>query len=293
MRAVLNSDAIVRVRIDDETGRLIDADAPPTVAVLDGSGTQILTGTATSDGVGIYKYTVASQTRPDHLVVRFTATVGGSVRVIDQHVDIVGARLVELWRLREDAELAGLPLVAMQRLVDATEEWFRSALRFPYTVESQRTSFWYQGGSRLSVPGAPFPIQLYELSSAGIPYTAGEISTVGVDRSAFVYPQTGVYYDPVYGSYAGLFRGGLTKIYCAHGGLPDWGGLIPEDLVRAAFIFARYLNRGSGGTAYPERATQVATEGAVITFSTPSPTRPTGLPEVDAVITRYGLGAIL
>ena len=64
----------------------------------------------------------------------------------------------------------------------------------------------------------------------------------------------------------------------------------PGFTIVAMLTLARYCARGSN---FPERASQIMSEQSLITFSTPSPNKPTGLPEVDGVLSRHSLNSAL
>jgi hypothetical protein len=69
---------------------------------------------------------------------------------------------------------------------------------------------------------------------------------------------------------------------------------VPGDLRWAAARFASYIAKrtsqlGASGSLLPERAASVSTEGGLIVFAVPTQDRPTGLPEVDAVLFRYAM----
>jgi hypothetical protein len=281
VRAVLNREATVTASIDDEDGNLVAATAPPTVQILDGAGAVLYTGTSVASAdVGRYTYVLPAQSKVDELTALFTCVVGSLTRVVTVNVSVTGARLIELHRLREDIELTDLSGKNLRRLVYAVEDWFESALGYPPVLRSKRATWRFDGGNRLSPPGVIFPKALYALSTNLIAYSTPELANVVVTRNAWEYA-TGGSVDFLSGTGSPVFRaGGQTTVWCAHAG--PWDRQ-PADLTNAANTFARYLSRTNN---YPERAAQVATEGALITFSVPSPDKPTGLPEVDAVITR-------
>ncbi len=296
-RYLVNREAVLRVRIDDEAGTLVDTDASvPTLVVTDGDGTVVSGLSVVShESTGVYKAIVPPRTKMDVYTATWTATVGGYTRTIVQHFIVQAQRVIGMSRLREDSEMAGLSTTAMQRLVDAVEDWFESALGFPPVEQPLRRTFESPGGRRLRVPGAMFPLQLFDIKELDTSIDAQTLATLRVVDGAIVYPDTVQFpgdtasWDIVQGGPARYFRPGQMSVYITHGAKWsrwDGGRDMPEDLVRAAGVLARYVSRTNN---YPERARQVATEGALITFSMPAHDRPTGLPEVDQVITRYGV----
>ena len=286
MRAVKDREIVIRVRVDDEGGALVNADSLPTVEVRDGDGALVTTGAVAQDAAtaatGVYKATVNPRSQLDVLTIVWTVVVGGFTRKVRQEVMVQGGRLVPLWRLREDSELAGLSTTAMLRLVDAVEDWFKAALHFPAVEEPLRTTFNFAGGRRLRVPDAPYPKSLVALSEGDAALTTADLADVSVVQGAFEFKSVGSF-DIVYGTANRNWLCGRKTAWLTHGG--PWSA-VPEDVERAAALFARYISRANN---YPERASQVATEGALISLAMPDHDHPTGLPDVDAVITKHRL----
>ena len=284
MRAILNRETKVRSYWEDEDGALVAPDAAPTFVVTDGAGATVSTGTATLDEVdGIAWYVLPAQTRCDELTITFTGSVNSLQRVVAVPVSVVGDRLVDLWRYRQDSELALLDGPTLREVAEAVEDWFEIALGYPVVERSLRTTWEYMGGTIMRPPGVKFPRHLYALSTNGLAYQDSELAQITAVRNAWQWISTGTV-DIVYGSGQPQFRlGGLSTVWCTHGPPNSWAAT-PVNLARAAVVLARYTARA---TNYPERAGQIATEGALITFSMPNPDKPTGLPEVDAVVTKY------
>jgi hypothetical protein len=281
MRAVLNREIVVRLRVDDEGGHLVDADTTPTVTVVDGAGATIAGVTVAHEADGIYTATVPARTTVDRLTATFEADVAGFGRTVAVPVDVTAERLVPLWRLREDEVLTDLTTPVLLHVADTVEEWLRNALKFPAVVEAWRGSWAERYPThRLRIPGVLYPVDVYSLAALDDPYNVADVRVV----------DTGIEWQP---GGAGFLTGSAQGIafpattYTAHvaHGLTDPG----EDLRRAAAILARYTARISN---LPERARRILTENTEIDLSMPSPDRPTGLPDVDAVIGRYRLQAL-
>lgn len=259
MRIARDREATLRLMIDDEDGELVDADVTPTISVVDGDGESIEVGAVEKEREGVYRAVLQPQESLDVLTATWTAEVGGYERRERQTIYVVAERLVPFWRLRQDPEMSQLTGAQLAPLVEAVEDWFRSALRFPPVEEPLRTVIEHPGG-RCRVPGAPYIKSIQSLTRGEWEYEA----------------------DVVFGALeadAGTYDAWLT-----HGS--PWWETPPEDIVRAAVTLARYINRGSN---YPERARMVQTDGAIINLATPDARHPTGLPDVDAVIERYRL----
>lgn len=287
LRAIRNRETVVRVYVDDEDGTLTAADSTPTIVVKNGSGAVVAGVSAvTADGTGIYKATIPPQSQLDRLTATWSVVIGSVTRQYVEQLDVVADRLVPLWRLREDSELAGLSALNLFRCASAVEAWFSNALGFPPVDESYRAIFNHPGGARLRVPGIWYPKTMIEATQGETALTAAEIAELTVVDGAFEFDYVNGY-DPVLGFSQKVWASGRKTVWITHGAPPDWADP-PEDLVRAAAVLARYVARGSN---YPERARSVQTENALISFSTPSHDRPTGLPEVDGVVRRYAVDA--
>jgi hypothetical protein len=77
-----------------------DATGNVTVTVTRADGTTLSTGTATHGTVGQYTYVVAPQTELDYLTVTWSGTWGGVVNTITSYAEIVGGVLFPLSDLR-------------------------------------------------------------------------------------------------------------------------------------------------------------------------------------------------
>jgi len=269
VRALVDREIVIRLRTDNDEGRLVDADDTPTVEVFDGAG-EAITGVSSvaGEGTGTYKATIPPRSKLDVLTAKWTAIVDGHTRTVAEGVRIVGGRLAELWRLRETAELKDLSGEELRRLADAVDDWFASALGFPPVPEPIRTRFTSFGGQRLIVPGVIFPLDMYELAQRGTALSSDELALL---RFRFGY---------VAWSDARNWIADEVAAWMSHG----WN-TPTQDLRDAAVALAVYASR-SPDRKLPERATRVVTEGADISLGLPSVDHPTGIPDVDAAIVR-------
>lgn len=270
MRAVLHRDAVIRLRVDDESGALVAPDALPTLVVTDPDGASVQTSEVRNPGLGLYEATLGPQDALTKLVATWSWEISGVEHRTTDQVSVVPRRLIPPHRMRDEDQLSSLPTAALLELSDLVDDWFRDALGFPavtewtrITVRTARTS------STLFLPGVTFPHALRAVVVDGTP----------IDHTDLVLSPGGGVYRP-----EGWRQGSIVTVDVEHGGPPDFQPNPPGHVVRGAVVLARYAARSNN---YPERARQVATEGALITFSTPSPDRPTGLPEVDTAISRY------
>lgn len=292
MRAVLNREIIVRFRVDDEGGTLVVASETPTIVVKASDGSTVSGVSAvTAEGTGVYKATIPAQTALDTLTASLTATVATFARTLTETITLISERLVPLWMLREDGELTAVDTEIILRLADVVHDWFRDALNFPPTTESYRREWVSEYPTqRLRVPAVYFPSALVELTygrgQGAFTYDADFLANVEPIEGGFEFKDTGTFapVDFLRGTNRGTFPQGVYSARVEHGG--PWYASVPEDLRRAAASLARYAARTSN---LPERARRVETEQTIIDLSMPSAAYPTGLPDVDAAIIRYGL----
>lgn len=298
MRATLNREIVVRLRLDDEGGTLVAADSLPTLVVKDSLGNTIAgVSVVTSPSTGVYQATIPARSSVDTLTLSWAATVATFARTVTDAVTVTSERLVPLWLLREDAELAAVSTEIILRLSDTVEDWFRDALNFPTSVERYSRS-WIQAFpvQRLRVPGVFFPISIVSLScgrgTGAFVYDAPTLANIVAIESGFEFADTGVFapIDFIRGAQRGTFSQGAYTAVVTHGGFSAFGfDRTPEHVRRAAAVLARYVSRTSN---LPERARRVLSEHSEIDLSMPSAQYPTGLPEVDGVLSRYRLTAL-
>lgn len=298
-RIARNREAILRLRVDDEGGLLIDAAATPVLSVKDWDGVALagaeVPSAVTRESQGVYRAELPGRTDLEILTANwsFQPSGGTFTRTSVEELLVVDRRVAPLWMFREDPELEDLSATNLLRLVDCVEDWFRSALGFPAAPEPFERSWRVStlAAPTIGIPGIVFPESLTSWSVndevldadqlAGLKVVGSHIAQTGGQDLSFL---TGTRVSPSWGDGRYLVRG-------VHGGRPDWNGETPGDLQRAAVILARYASRNS--TNYPERASQIAEENTLIFFSTPSYKKPTGLPEVDGVVSRYSLDSAI
>lgn len=318
MRAISGRPIAWTFELDDANGIPINAD-PSTnvlVTVLAGDGTSIVLGAIATDVpiIGVYEYVIPAQVKLDTLSVTATAIVGGLTQTYTDEVRVCGSRILTPADIRADPILSKLGANPQSRRVliealDATEDLIADALGFPAALEGARLNFDARrgmvnevfaygdvqtgiftgipglgfgfGGARLLTPGCARPQQVYEMQING--------NTVQDDVLAQFQPGNG------YITWTGgrSWPSANYVIWLSHG-----MGSIPADLRWAAAKLARYIAKrtpitGQGDSLLPERTASLTTEGATIVFAIPSPDRPTGIPEIDAVLMRYATASVV
>lgn len=277
MRALVSRPIIARHRFEDHDGSPKAPDSTPTVAVADGAGTAV-TGlgsvTAEADATGVYTVTIPARTQADILKVTWTATIGGATWTEVDYIDVVVTRLLSIRDFREqDAELTTVERDRLARVVESVEDELAGILPYPPFIRSIRTTMTVG----TTVPAAttvvaPFgPVyELYFISGDTVgSVTVGDLTAIGW---LLTYPNSAAW------------PAGTYTIHAAYGQAPG------ADLKAAAVKLARYRSRE---TTIPERASIVNTPSGTIQLLTPGGRFPTGLPEVDAVLNRYGAGLSL
>lgn len=288
MRAVLNRETVVRLRVDDEGGALVAAASTPTLAVVNAAGTSVTPGSVTSEATGVYKATIPAQSVVTDLTCTWSYAVAGNARQRVDTIRVTSRPVADLWQFREDAELATVSTTALIFLVDVVQDWLTDALRFPVADEYFDTTFRLgRQTSSMRIPQRPFPREVRSITVDDSAFSATDVADLRVVGNCL---ERGVTADPFLtgGWSTGRRHAWVPGVYTVtgvHGAPDDWSS-VPADLQRAAVILARYISRKNN---YPERARAVATDGAQIVLSTPSTDRPTGLPDVDGVVGRYRL----
>jgi hypothetical protein len=314
VRAVVGRPTKLFVVIANDVGDPVQVDPAThvTVDIVDGAGTALVTGGVATDDptTGVYSFVLGPQTNLDNFAVTWHAIVGGYHETITDTVRLIGNRILNPGDLAADQALAGLDPMVRAQVVDGVEDLFADALGFPPVLEGVRINFdahrgtfaeayaygnvqqqmlssipglgFGFGGERLIIPGVAYPQQVFSLSING---NTLDPTLLGQFRAG-----------PGFLIWSGgrSWPSGNYDMWLSHGIT-----FVPEDLRQAARTFARYTAKrtaqlgGSQGSLLPERTASLTTEGATILFAMASPERPTGIPDVDAVLVRYRTGSVI
>lgn len=281
-RAERGDDFVIDIYVEDDEGELKDADGDVTVTVTDEDGSQTHSDTlTTSVQTGIYQTIHPAHSDLELLDVDVSYTVDGLAREEQQTVEVVGQRLAPLHRYRsridEERSEYGAASIAtrdLERVAIVVEDWFDDALRYSPFVRGSTVEFYLRGG-RMHVPGIPYPRTIVSAEA----FDANDDKVTGFDKSKL----------RLRGHNLEDYKGGSLPSYYVRLKLEHgrWQRPIPADLERAAAQFAEYVAEESDLPARAERVSQA--DGGLISLATPSPQRPTGIPEVDGVVRRYRL----
>lgn len=290
MRVQKDQDALLRLTVDGYDGELIAPDELPLLTVVGSNGSEVETGAVTEVTPGYYTAQLPPQPDFDVLVANWTIAVSGNTRRVREPIVIVAERLVPIRELAADPKISQHISggAAYARLADQIEQWMNRILTFPY-CEEQFTAVFRAASSRreLRVPRVFFPRTVKRVSLNGDPWTSEQVESIVAVQNALELQgnAANAFLTGVNPATADRWPAGRYAVTGTHGPPAHWDE-IPGDLRRAGQILARYAARV---TNYSERARQIATDGALITFSMPDANRPTGLPEVDAAVTAHAL----
>lgn len=254
-----------------------------TVTVTNAAGVTVSTGPAVQTAVGEYSYALPAQSTLGQLTAVWTGAA-----TVTTYPEVVGGQLISLADLR-----------ASDKQFADTSRWPTAALaaaRDEVTAEFARItgrSFILRGGSFTDVIDQTGSILLPDvdiqsIDSATLDGTAVDVTTLKADRTGLL---TGV--PTPSGSQLGQFwDGAISSLIPAPGIFTvayTYGfRVVPEDVYRAAIIRARWV-LASDTSGIPDRATSYqAEQGGTYTLATAgSGPWQTGIPDVDAVLTRY------
>lgn len=249
-----------------------DLDALPTVTIVDANGANVTSGTATdATGAGAYQFNLPAQAELKRLTVTWTGNYSGVAAQITTHADIVGAFYFSIAELSVMDGCQGKDLtqyIEARQIAESTIETYCEVAFVPRYAREL-----HSGNNRdcllldrmyprtliaVSVDGSPQTLTGWTLNATGLLRTGG---------SVFI---------------AGTAGENVTVEYTYGLDFP------PPDLKRAALRYARHVLLTELSTV-PDRANLMTTEFATFRLQTADEMRdrPTGLPEVDAVLNRY------
>lgn len=261
---------------DDET--LTDAAAVPAVSVSREDGTILTTAASSTDeaGVGHYSYTLTAAThltRVDELKLDWAYTLASATRAETTYVKVVRARFFKLAELRALKGLSSVttyPNATLALMRDVAEDFVEEFCKEAFVPQYRRDVFDGDNCQTLYLPrvhvrslisvklaGVTMDTTGWTVSRSGRIRTTGAVFTAGVPAGQNVAVQ----YE--------LGRSGP-----------------PHDLKNATLRLARHITLNLE-TSIPDRARMMQTEFAMFQLDVASEDKPTGVPEIDAVLIRY------
>lgn len=279
MRVLRNTPATLEAKFYPSGSETLTNDAPVTVAVTRADGTAVAgVGAVTNPSTGVYQATLPAQAN----VGLLTATWSGATQTAVTEAEVVGGFYVTLAEIRAQKNLSSTSKFTTAELEDA-REWFETLAedhcgcgfvpRFArLTLDGTGCSRLRLGEPRQSLSGRrPFPLR--RVLAATID---GAVATV---TNWDVYPGGVVDTQDA----ASTFTLGRRNIILD----VEYGyDRPPRDLRVAALtaIRSRLLTDEAGLVA--DRATSITNEFGNVLLSQPGTARPTGIPDVDAVLNR-------
>jgi hypothetical protein len=275
LRLVTSGTYHLEVATPDEAGTLFTSTTPWSVAIKDGSGGAVLAATSATGMVGgiYYEADHAVLDALDTYTCTWTGMKSAAAKEWTSVVELCGGYLFEISEMRafdpafsdatkySDAKMRAARTAAEQRL--------EKACRVAFVPRARRLTLVGNDTDTLFLPDNSVR-RVVSLSVDSIAFTADELAGLDVREWGRVTRGDGLPFDD----------GAVIEIFYEHGeDYPD------SPVVQAAMLLAReYLVR----SALSSRATVEATDVGFFRVSVAGPDRPTGLPEVDAVIADFG-----
>jgi len=255
-----------------------------TVTITRADGTAVATAAATSgSGAAARTYALAAQTRLDHLSAVWTGSIGG--RSVTTRHEVVGgyyADLAEIRTLDALANTSKYPTATLERARWQAEDKFEDATGVAWVPRHDRYTAVGDNTTSLLLRW-PRPRSLIAVTIDG---------TVASDLTLFQLYETGlIERDSGMRFPRGATNVGNVVVEYAHGyDRPT------EDLRWAFLQYVRYLILDTT-SRIPDRAASYSTEFGTFQLVTAGFNRPTGLPEIDAVLNEHshrtaGVGAV-
>ena len=275
LRLVQSGTYHLEVATPDEAGTLFTPTTPLAVAIKDGAGVAVLaptTATTMTNGIQ-YDAGHAVLAALDTYTCTWTGMKLTAAKEWPSVIEVCGGYLFEIAEMRAfDSAFATSSTCTdakMRAARTAAEQRLERACRVAFVPRARRLSLIGDGTSALRLPDNAVRT-VVGLSVDETAFTQDELDALDVREWGRVTRTDGLTFE----------SGDKIEIFYEHGeDYPD------APVVQAAMLLAReYLVR----SALSSRATVEATDVGFFRVSVAGPDRPTGLPEVDAVITDFG-----
>lgn len=281
---------------------LHDADALPTLQVLREDGTELApTGThSVHDSVGLYHYDLAPAwvADVDRITGLWSYAVSAKPFVVKHEIDVAGGRYFDIDDLRALPDVDDEGAYPDAR-VERARRWIEAIVdRHCHTSFVRRYHRQVFDGDRLNAAGTlllreQWIRDVLSVKVDGTFFTTDQLAQLAVfDEGRIERYRTGygvfdntVYQGWAYGDGFGATpwprgRRNIDVRYAA-----GWSDEPPDDLAEVAVSAARHhLLDVDGESGIPTRATSITNEYGNVNLSTANEDRPTGIPNVDAVL---------
>lgn len=263
----------------DDDGAAVTASAPFTVALFDGAGVEVTTGTPShaSDTL-TFSVPAASITKLDTYRLVWTATVAGVTATWTSNVEIVGGYLFEIADLRAQDRAFADTTKYPSDVLREVRAWVEDVIEGPraadvaFVPRGRRVTTDGTDRAALMVPDLELR-NVYAVTVDGTAWTAPQVATVTCDDGVLWLNAS---------SPAGVWAAGRRNVvlHYTHG-----YDRPPGAITRAALMLAReYLIK----TDIPGRATATSIGDQMFRLTIAGRDGVTGLPEVDAAIAQFG-----
>jgi hypothetical protein len=281
-RILINTPATLTATFYDGGETAVDP-GTVTVTITRADGTAVATAAATSgSGAAARTYTLAAQTRLDHLTAVWSGTGG---RQLTTHHEVAGgfyADLPEIRALDALGNTSKYPSATLERARWQAEDKFEDATGVAWVPRHDRQVLFGDNTTQLLLRWAR-PRSLIAVTVNGTAVT--DLTTFSLYDTGIIERQTGVVWT------RGVTSTGNVTVEYTHG-----YDRPPEDLRQAFLAYVRYLVLDTT-SRIPDRASSYSTEFGTFQLVTAGFLRPTGLPEIDAVLNEHshrvaGIGAV-
>jgi hypothetical protein len=270
-RLVRDAGGTIGLTVYDDDGAIADLPTTPTVAVVDGAGAAVTTGTATHVSVGVYEFGVTGVHVPECDLYTAAWTSGASVFVTQ--FEAIGGWPCTLAEMRaantELADTTRYPSALLIAARDVAMDRVETVTRVAWTTRRARVTLDGDGSDLIILPNNEVQ-QILAAAVDGAPVTAADCR----------YWPWGGLAAPEGTVWAAGWRN-ITVDYLH--GYQYTPGPVADAIVELALgAVVEYGNR------IPERATSVSTDVGTFRLTLPGRDGPTGIPRVDAVLDQYG-----
>ena len=258
----------------DRDGNAVTSTGTPTVSIADGGGTVVYTGNATA-AAGSLSADVpcADLAALDLYKCTWTGTVATVAQQWPSYVEICADYLFTIGELRSMepslAETSRYTGAMCRAARTAAEQRLEQAARVAFVPRGRRLSVFGDGRGRLALSDNAIR-RVISVSIDAVALTAPELAALTVREWGALDRPDGFYWE----------AGAAVSVYYEHG--YDYP---PEPVRQAVMVLAReYLVR----SPLSSRATVEQTDVGFFRLSIAGGDKPTGIPDVDAVIEAFG-----
>lgn len=275
LRLVASGTYHLEVATANEAGTLVTPVAPLTIAIADGAGAAVLAATPASSITNGISYDA------DHAVLAaldtYTCTWTGVVATLAKEwrstIEICGGYLFEISELRAfDSAFDSVTKFTDAKLRaarTAAEQRFEQACRVAFVPRARRVTIAGDGSDHVYLPDNAVR-RIVSLTVDDVAFTVAELAALDVREWGRVRRMDGLTFAD----------GAVVEVFYEHGlDYPD------GPVAQAVMLLTREYAVRSGLSS---RATVEATDVGFFRVSVAGPDRPTGIPEVDAVIADFG-----